>query len=88
MTQQFFHTDIGFTIAGKSFVPPPKVDARIVKFESRVQPWEPALTDANLLEATCRVGFSKRRKLIKNAFKGFGPTLEEIEALFHSLSST
>ena len=43
MSQQWFHTDVGFTIPGKSFVPPPKVDARIVRFEARSNPLEPLM---------------------------------------------
>lgn len=43
MSQQFFHTNIGFTITGKSFVPPPNVSAKIVKFVARDKPLEPTL---------------------------------------------
>ena len=43
MSQQYFHTEMGFTIVGKSFVPPPKVDAKIVRFEARAKPQYPEM---------------------------------------------
>ena len=41
--------------------------------------------NADLLEATCRLGFGKRRKFLKNVFKGYGLPVEEIEKLLDGL---
>ena len=41
--------------------------------------------DADLLEATCRLGFGKRRKYLKNAYKGFGLPVEDIEKVIESV---
>jgi 16S rRNA (adenine1518-N6/adenine1519-N6)-dimethyltransferase len=62
-----------------AFVPPPKVDSAVV----RLVPYEvlpyPA-TNLNWLDRVCREGFNKRRKTVRNCYKGLvaAETLEEI----------
>eukprot|EP01097_Dermamoeba_algensis_P011700 TRINITY_DN9183_c0_g1_i1.p1 TRINITY_DN9183_c0_g1~~TRINITY_DN9183_c0_g1_i1.p1 ORF type:complete len:243 (+),score=40.25 TRINITY_DN9183_c0_g1_i1:309-1037(+) len=57
-----------FDIPGKSFVPPPKVDATLVRVIPLVKP-KVKVESIEYLERTCRMIFGQRRKMIGNSMK-------------------
>jgi dimethyladenosine transferase 1 len=62
-----YHCDVKslFTIKGKTFIPPPKVDAGVVMMKPKAQLPQPHLPMEDL-EKFCRILFSARRKQVNN----------------------
>ncbi|KAI9136022.1 S-adenosyl-L-methionine-dependent methyltransferase [Paraphysoderma sedebokerense] len=69
MTQSLCSASLEYIVPGKVFVPPPKVDAGVVK----LIPLEKRLLDSNVpyavLETILRHAFNQRRKTIKNSLR-------------------
>jgi 16S rRNA (adenine1518-N6/adenine1519-N6)-dimethyltransferase len=58
-----------------AFRPPPKVESQLVRLDVRPAPVQP-LADEEVLWAALRAAFGKRRKMIRNALKGYDPCLD------------
>lgn len=52
------------TVPAKAFQPPPKIDSAVVRLHPR--PFEPAAADPVQLDRLVRLGFSARRKMLRN----------------------
>lgn len=67
--QVFANVTLGDVIPAKLFVPPPKVDSRVVVF--RMLP-EPLISDVNQLQffRTVKAGFSAKRKKLRSSLSG------------------
>lgn len=63
VSQNLCHVQNCFVVKGKSFIPPPKVDACVVKLVPRVEPFEPNLPMTEL-EHFCNILFNSRRKQV------------------------
>jgi dimethyladenosine transferase 1 len=61
VTQNFCEAKECFVIKGKTFIPPPKVDASVIRLDPRPEPLEPDLP-MPALEQFCNVIFHSRRK--------------------------
>ena len=55
-------------VPAKAFFPPPKVDSAIVRLRPRA--FELAAEDPKLLESIVKMGFSNKRKMLRNNLKG------------------
>jgi len=72
MVQRLCKAQSVFKIEGASFVPPPKVNAKVVLLEPLEQPLG-CKVSINALEFVCRQLFGFKRKMISNAIRGLGP---------------
>lgn len=63
ISQNLCRVTESFIVKGKSFVPPPKVDASVVRLEPREEPLEPELPMKDL-EQFCHLLFNSRRKQV------------------------
>lgn len=63
------------TLGPESFVPPPKVDSSVVRFDVRAEPLVAADLEA-AFETVARAAFSQRRKTLRNSLKGGLPGLD------------
>jgi 16S rRNA (adenine1518-N6/adenine1519-N6)-dimethyltransferase len=54
-------------VPAKAFSPPPKVDSAVVRLRPRLV--EPPATDPKLLERLVKLGFSSKRKMLRNNLK-------------------
>lgn len=70
-----------FTVSGKAFVPPPKVDAGVVHFQPLLNVARPPIPSYLLLETVLRIVFQQRRKQLVNAL---APLQADVSVLLHS----
>eukprot|EP01132_Coremiostelium_polycephalum_P002113 gene2113-2602_t len=73
MVQQKCNVKSIYTIPGKVFVPPPKVDASVVCIEPRITPLGEELKSPEYFEFITREIFTNKRKTLNNAVKKLGP---------------
>mmetsp|Transcript_8593 Transcript_8593/g.35816 ORF Transcript_8593/g.35816 Transcript_8593/m.35816 type:complete len:361 (+) Transcript_8593:45-1127(+) len=73
MTQQWLQPELSFTIAAQNFVPPPKVNATVLRIVPRRQPLSPEPITFHELEYLTRELFSQRRKVVSNVLASFVP---------------
>ncbi|KYQ88390.1 Dimethyladenosine transferase [Tieghemostelium lacteum] len=67
MVQHQCHTKILYDLPGKCFVPPPKVDASVIKVEPRLEPLGGVAQSSEYFEYVARELFTQKRKLLSNA---------------------
>lgn len=70
-------------VVAKSFSPPPKVDSAIIRLKPRAI--EQPASDPKKLETLIKLGFSSRRKMLKNNLKS-AIEVEPLSALLESLN--
>jgi 16S rRNA (adenine1518-N6/adenine1519-N6)-dimethyltransferase len=70
-------------VAAKAFSPPPKVDSAIIRLKPRAI--EHPANDPRKLETLIKLGFSSRRKMLRNNLKS-AIELEPLNALLESLN--
>jgi len=65
--QYFWEVSLGDVIPRKLFIPPPKVDSRVLILRRREKPMFPDVAVEQYLQLV-KIGFSSRRKTIQNSF--------------------
>jgi 16S rRNA (adenine1518-N6/adenine1519-N6)-dimethyltransferase len=75
MAQCFCSAHTVMRLPPGAFHPPPKVESQLVRLEVLADPPTP-LADEEMLWAAVRVGFGKRRKMLRNALKGLDADLD------------
>ncbi len=78
ISQLYFHPDKLFDLSPSSFRPRPKVEATVLGLKVREELAVP-VPDEQFFRKVVRGAFGKRRKIIKNALKGFLPQGKEDE---------
>lgn len=68
MTQYFCHTTTVLHVPPDAFSPPPKVDSAVVRL-TPIAPADRPPVDVDKLRQICTLGFSMRRKTLRNNFK-------------------
>lgn len=65
-----------FDVPGRAFMPPPKVDSRLVVLTPRQEPLAPANPD--ILERVTAAAFGQRRKMLRASLRSLGGNAQDI----------